>query len=102
MRVHHVVVNMVASPSFPLTLGLEIVVMDSLGVTSILGLDSMENPIAVVIGSVPNIAVDWFVRNWNNSQVGSVSVLLSMWGTFIITSGSFVTAVRENIELRII
>ena len=98
--VHNWLNNVVASSSFPLTPRLVIVtIVSELGTT---GLDSIENPIAVVIGSVPNIAVDWFVRNWNNSQVGSVSILLSMGGTFIITSGSSVTAVRENIELRII
>ena len=93
MRVHHVVVNMVASPSFPLTLGLEIVVMDSLGVTSILGLDSMENPVAGVISSIPNVSVDWFVWNWNYTQISPVSVLRSIGITFVKISGSLVTAV---------
>ena len=91
-----------ASPLYPLTLELEIVARSSVGTTSIFGLDSMEYPITAVISAIPNISVNWYIRNWNNSQVGSVSVFLSVWGTFIITSGSSVTAVRENIELRII
>ena len=92
MRVHHVVVNMVASPSFPLTLGLEIVVMDSLGVTSILGLDSMENPVAGVISSIPNVPVDWFVWNRNYTQISPVSVLRSVRMTFVEITRSLVTA----------
>ena len=95
MRVHHVVVNMVASPSFPLTLGLEIVVMDSLGVTSILGLDSMENPVAGVISSIPNVSVDRLIWNRNYPQLGSVPILCSVGvNTLIKSSRSFVIAVR--------
>ena len=79
--------NIVASPLFPLTLGLEIVAMASGVGTG--GLDSIEDPIAGVVGSVPNISVNRFLGNRNNSKVGSVAVLLSVRGTFIKTSSRF-------------
>ena len=96
MRVGYIV----ASPLFPLTLGLEIVAIASGLSTG--GLDSKEHPIAGVVGSVPNIAVNRFVRNRNYSQVGSVAVLLSVRGTFVETSGRFpCVGVGQEIEVGI-
>ena len=96
MRVGYIV----ASPLFPLTLGLEIVAIASGLSTG--GLDSIEHPIAGVVGSVPNIAVNRFVRNRNYSQVGSVAVLLSVRGAFVEISGRFpCVGVRQEVEVGI-
>ena len=97
MRVGYIV----ASPLFPLTLGLEIVAIASGLSTG--GLDSIEHPIAGVVGSVPNIAVNRFVRNRNYSQVGSVAVLLSVRGAFVEISGRFpCVGVGQEVEIWII
>ena len=96
MRVGYIV----ASPLFPLTLGLEIVAIASGLSTG--GLDSIEHPIAGVVGSVPNISVNRFIGNRNNSKVGSVSVLLSVRGTFVKASGRFpCVGVGQEIEVGI-
>ena len=60
--------NSVALPLFSEALELEIVVMVSLGnITSDGGLDSVEHPVTGVIGSIPDISMDRFLGNRNNS-----------------------------------
>ena len=98
----YVVGYSVASPLYPLTLELEMVARSSVGTTSIFGLDSMEHPTAAVFGTIPNISVNRYIRNWNNAQVCSVSVHLSMGGTFVIASCRLITAVRENVKVGIV
>ena len=85
--------NSVASPTFPLTLGLVFVVMGSLGTTSIIGLDSIEDPVAGIIGSIPHISVDRLDRNRDYTQISPVSILCTMGIAFVEISSSLVTAV---------
>ena len=93
--------NSVALPLFSEALELETVAMVSLGnITSVGGLDSMEDPVTGVIGTVPNISVNRFIGNRNNFKVGSVAVLLSMRGTFVKTSGRFpCVGVGQEVEI---
>ena len=96
--------NSVALPLFSEALELEIVVMVSLGnITSVGGLDSMEDPVTGVIGTVPNISVNRFIGNRNNAKVGSVAVLLSVRGAFVEISGRFpCVGVGQEVEIWII
>ena len=94
--------NTVALPLFPQALELEILVMVSIDITSGRGLDCIEDPVTVVIGSVPNVSVNRFIRNRNNSQVSSVAVLLSVWVAFVEISGRFpCVGVGQEVEVGI-
>ena len=62
--------------------------------------DCTQHPITIVICSVPNISVNWFVRNWNNSQVGFVAVLPSKWIAVVKFSSCVEVRVRRTSENR--
>ena len=74
-------------------------------ITSIFGLDSIEDPVAAVIGSIQNISMvpsqiyPWFIWDRNYCQLCSIPVLCSMRAnTLIKTSRCFVVAVGNSVS----